>query len=928
MTPRWPRRSNDEAAGSPGTLPAAWDEQEQQVPSVRVTARGGGIAAGNDVSHNAVGPGSQVVDNRQTHIHHASAEVTWPLEIGAVPALASAFQPRSALRERVDEVRAQGAGAVLTQVLAGGGGVGKSQLAAAYASEALHDGTDLVLWAPAVEVQQVVTLYAQAAILVAAPGATGEDPEVDARALLGWLATTDRRWLVVLDDITDPAGMVGWWPASRTGTGWVLATTRLTDAALTGNGRKRVPVDVYTPDEAADYLRTRLTDDDAEHLLDSTVQDLATALGHLPLALGHAAAYMLNQDLPCAQYLARFNDTNRRLEHVLPNTADADGYGRQIATTLLLSLDAAQRTEPVGLAQAALQLAAHLDPTGHPHALWGAPTVLAHLTDHRDPAPEAAHNGSDVTAEEAEAVLRVLHRYALISSDRRHEPRAVRIHALTARATREATPAETLGSLAEAGADALLAIWPDPDYLHPDLAAALRTNADHLHQYAGDHLWQRHGHAVLYYAGASLVRAGLTSAATAHWERLVATGQRVLGAEHPDNLGALSNLAASYWAAGRTSEAIPLQEAVLASSEQLHGARHHVSLKARNNLATSYWQAGRTNEAIALREALLVDSEDILGPQHPDTLKIRSNLADSYQQDWRTSEAMALGEAVLVDSERVLGPDHPHTLTARLRVGVTYLHAGRIGEAIELQEGVLADSERVLGPDHPKTISTRSNLAVAYQEAGRTDEAITLQKAVLADSERTLGPDHPTTLSARNNIATSYAKAGRIDDALLLAEVVLAECKRILGPRHPHTLSARGSLAVIYHEAGRTDEAITLQETVLSESERLHGSHHPNVLGARGNLAASYLAAERTSDAIPLQEAVLIDNERTFGPDHPTTINSRNNLAVTYAEVGRTGAAITLGEAVLADSERILGRHHPETSAYRHNLAAYRQTGP
>ncbi|MFF5900128.1 hypothetical protein ACFY8O_29945 [Streptomyces argenteolus] len=309
----------------------------------------------------------------------------------------------------------------------------------------------------------------------------------------------------------------------------MLATTRLTDAALTGNGRKRVPVDVYTPDEAADYLRTRLTDDDAGHLLDNTVQDLATALGHLPLALGHAAAYMLNQDLPCAQYLDRFNDTNRRLEHVLPNTADADGYGRQIATTLLLSLDAAQRTDPVGLARPALQIAAHLDPAGHPHALWSAPAILAHLTEQRDLVPKAADNTPEpVTSEEAEAVLRVLHRYALITSDRRQESRAVRVHALTARAVRETTPAETLRPLAQAAADALMHIWPDPDQPHPDLAATLRTNTDQLHQTTGNELWHQKGYKALYRAGKSLLEAGLISTATAYWERLDDSSQQVL----------------------------------------------------------------------------------------------------------------------------------------------------------------------------------------------------------------------------------------------------------------------------------------------------------------------------------------------------------------------------------------------------------------
>ncbi|WP_299542173.1 tetratricopeptide repeat protein, partial [uncultured Streptomyces sp.] len=674
-----------------------------------MTARSG-IAVGGDASHNAFGQGSQVVDNRQTHIHHTPREVSWPLEIGAVPSLASAFQPRAALREQVDAARAQGSSAVLTQVLSGGGGVGKSQLAAAYAGEALHGGTDLVLWAPAVEVQQVITLYAQAASLVAAPGATGENPETDARALLAWLATTSRRWLVVLDDITDPTGMGPWWPASRSGTGWVLATTRLHDAALTGNGRKRVRVDVYTPDEAAAYLRTRLTDDDAGHLLDDTLDDLAAALGHLPLALGHAAAYMLNQDLTSAQYLALFNDSSRRLEHVLPKTADAEGYGRQIATTLLLSLDAAQHTEPTGLARPALQLAAHLDPAGHPHTLWTTPTVLAHLTEHRTTPPDTDEKAPDVTVEEAEAVLRVLHRYALINSDRRQEPRAVRIHALTARATRETTPTGTLPSLAQAAADALLNIWPHPDQAHAELAAALRSNTDHLHQHTDGFRYPQ-GRRVFSRAGQSLLDAGLYAVSVAHWERLSAACLRLLGPENHETLRAQSHHALSCMEAGRFDEGITLGERTVSELLRVLGSEHSEVLTACANLAVAYARMGRTDKAIILGERVLADRERILGREHPATLDIRGILAGLYGQAGRIGDAALLQEQVIAGYERMSATDQPSALSARNNLGYIYRQAGRTAEAIVLEEGLLADRERILGNDHPDTLLTRNNLA-------------------------------------------------------------------------------------------------------------------------------------------------------------------------------------------------------------------------
>ncbi|MFF9556284.1 tetratricopeptide repeat protein [Streptomyces albus] len=631
----------------------------------------GSTAAGNNIIGSATGPHSRVTYVAEHHIHSAPGhEVVWPVEVGPVPELATAFQPRAVVREGVDAARASGEGVVLTQVFSGGGGVGKSQLAAAYAGQALAEGAELVVWATAGDEAQIVAQYARAAARVGVPGADGKDLEEDARAFCGWLSTTSRRWLVVLDDVTDPVVVEPWWPVSRTGTGWVLATTRLRDAWLTGGGRRRIDIGVYTPEEAAAYLHTRLADEDMEHLVDERAGQLAEALGYLPLALGHAAAHMINEDLSCTAYLGLFNDQRARLDDILPATADAEGYGRQVTATLLLALDAAQRADGNGLVVPVLRLAALLDPAGHPHTLWATEPVLTYLTGHRtetptgqlqeDPAPRPA-----VTAGQARAALRLLHRYALLTCDTRAEPRAVRIHALTARAARETTPAGHHAELAVTAADGLLEVWPDPDQPHPDLAATLRTNAETLSTHARPHLWHPEGHPLLFHTGMSLINAGLPAAATDYWQQMVTDSTHFLGAHHPDTLTARHNLALSYRDAGRTQDAINLHEQVLTDSERLLGHDHPDTLTTRHNLATSYADAGRTQDAINLQEQVLTERERTLGHDHPDTLTTRGNLATSYRQAGRTQDAINLQEQVLTERERTLGPQHPDTVLVK-----------------------------------------------------------------------------------------------------------------------------------------------------------------------------------------------------------------------------------------------------------------------
>ncbi|MFI6154676.1 tetratricopeptide repeat protein [Kitasatospora sp. NPDC051170] len=669
-----------------------------------------------------------------------------PVRVGAVPPTATAFQPREDLRELIDREREQHTTVVLTQVLSGGGGVGKSQLAASYAQQAHAEGVDVSVWVNAAETAQIIAAYAQAAAKAEVPGADGQDAERDAAAFLDWLAVTDRSWLVVLDDLNDLEGAGPWWPRPSSGPGGggrVLATTRRRDALVSGGGRAVVEIGTYSEEEALGYLRERLTAADAAHLLDQSAEDLIEALGRLPLALSHAAAYMINEGVGCTHYLGLFTRSASSLATLLPTGADTDGYGRQVTASLLLALDAAQLRTPIGLAAPAIRLAAYLDPAGHPEQLWATPAVTYYLTAHR-----TRSNAAPVTPDEARAAVRLLHHYGLLTHETRDGDRAVRLHALTARAARETTPDTETPATVRAAADALLGIWPEFEYTAPGLTAVLRANTDALEERGGDLLWRTGGHVVLFASGTSLMSAGLFRTAIARWHGLAADAERLLDDDHRDTLTARAQLAFCYWRAGRTDEAIVIEERVVADRERVLGDAHPDTLNARNNLAASYEQAGRTGNAIELLERVLEESERLLGDRHPDTLSARNNLAVSYGQAGRSGEAIDLLERVIVDREHVLGDGHPDTLTSLSALAYSYWQVGRTDQAIVIEERVVVDRERVLGDSHPDTLTARANLAVSYWEVGRTGEAIELLEGVLAESERVLGNDHPHTQDA------------------------------------------------------------------------------------------------------------------------------------------------------------------------------------
>ncbi|MGY1691981.1 FxSxx-COOH system tetratricopeptide repeat protein [Geodermatophilus sp. SYSU D01105] len=809
-------------------------------PEVNATGTGA-VASGRDnLGIIATGLGAQI---HQVINYSERPPVSWPHRVGVVPPVAAGYLPRTDFAVDLERVFGVASGtAVLTGVVSGMGGVGKTQLAAAYAHR-LWDAhqLDLLMWLTATSRDAIVTGYAQAGADVASPPA-GEDTEQVAARFLAWLAETDKRWLVVLDGLTDPADLKGLWPEGRTGR--VLVTTRRRDVALADRGTV-VDVDLFTPDEAIAFLNGRM-DPDGQH--DERLEqagELAEDLGRLPLALAQAAAYMRDRDLTCAAYRRRL--AQRRLELALPPDAAAGDYAGTVATTWSLSIELADRLAPAGLARRLLTLAAQLDPHGIPTGLFTSNAVRSHLAALKEKRVLRRANSStaEVPVDEVEDALSNLHRLSLITLVSSEGGKgggggAVRLHALVQRAAREqAHPAE-VNAAAHTAAAALIQVWPEQDYepRHALLAQSLRDNTDALVATSPGPLWTPDEHPVLFRAGRSRSAGGLFGQAVAYWTTLLVTAEQVLGPDHPDTLANRSNLGLAYQDAGCPAKALALLKPALADAERLLGPGNPESLAIQSVLALACEDAGRPAEALTLLERALADAERILGPDDLECLDIRNNLAVAYQNAGRPADALALLEHTLPDRERLLGLQHPDTLDSRHNLAVAYRDVGRLAEAVALLERTLADTERLLGPEHPDTLASRHNLAIAYRDAGQRDEAVALFERTLADRERILGPEHPDTLTSRGNLASAYREAGRLDEALPLFQRTVIDSERVLGAVHPLLAAALYRLGQVQAELGDLASAAAALGRAVEVDATAYGVYHPKVAIKLNALAA------------------------------------------------------------------------------------------
>ena len=751
--------------------------------------------------------------------------LSWPIRSGIVPPLADCYNPRAETGPALTSTLHLGETVVLCDAAAPlgpsgttTGGTGKTQIAAGFA-HALWEAraVDLVVWICATSREAVLTGYAVALADVGA-AEPGEDTEAAAKQFRTWLAGASRPWLLVLDDLADPADMEDLWPQGQAGR--VLVTTRRDEASLRVQNMRIAQVGAFTRREALNYLTARLSEDPDQRI---GALDVAEDLGYLPLALAQAAATIAGRRMDCRQYRASFADRKHRLAG-----AATSEHSLTVAATWSLATDCADQLVPAGLAWPALALAALLDPNGIPAPVLVSQAACNYITGR-------SATGTPADENQTRAALYNLARLGVVTIDPTSMERTVRVHALVQAASLMYLSPKVLDQAGQAAAFALVQAWPERE-LEPLLAQALRDCTARLRECTGALLWTPGMHPVLFRAGQSLDSARLTGPAITYWQTLIDSSNRILGHGHASALVALDHLAATYENAGRLTDAIPLLERALADHERIQGASHTDTVRARGSLAEAYEAAGRRADAIGVHVRCLADLERVHGPDHPDTLTARESLAHAYRLAGQLKEAIPIFERTLADRERVQGPDNPDTLTARGNLAYAYRLAGRMKQAIPLYRRTLADRERVQGADHPDTLTARGNLAAAYHTARRMKDAIPLYEQTLIDRERIQGPDHPDTLTARGNLASAYHSAGRIADAVPLYERTLADFERTLGPGHTDTLTSRGNLAHAYHTAGRMADAIAVFQRTLADCERVLGPDHPMTQTVRDNL--------------------------------------------------------------------------------------------
>ena len=607
-----------------------------------------------------------------------------------------------------------------TGVVAGTGGLGKTQLAIEYAHRfgSVYPGG--VYWVDADRgILEMVTQISTAAGLDLDTKA--EEAEQVAQL---WRGVNARNLpcLVILDNLPEDVALRPY--LATTGRVHTVITTRRQDL-----GYSTVRLPVLSIEESLQLLNS------GERQFGQSAELLAERLGGLPLALELSKSYLnYRKDLSIGDLIdeMRREGEVRVLKEFASEYRDQLPSRHELDVTSTFQLSWSITPEP---ARQILRVMGELAPEIVPKKFL---RIVLNF-----PMESSIHDDLSKAVNE-------LARLSLVELSSGGDPLAHRLILAFARHRNEVDDASPFEKCREALLGQMSRANDNPNASINRELESLIPHAEFLASM--DKLTPEESGILLNFVGIHRRTIGRFSAARHAFYKALTSDEKSLAPGHPSIATSQSNLALVLRDLGQLEEARDLLRKALASDEKSFAPGHPSIARSQSNLATVLKDLGQLEEARDLLRKALASAEKSFEPGHPLVAISQSNLALVLKDLGQLEEARDLLRKALASDEKSFAPGHPSIASSQSNLALVLKDLGQLEEARDLLRKALASDEKSFEPGHPSIARGQSNLALVLNDLGQLEEARDLLREAHSTFLERFGSDHPHTKTVKTNL--------------------------------------------------------------------------------------------------------------------------------------------------------------------------------
>ncbi len=220
-----------------------------------------------------------------------------------------------------------------------------------------------------------------------------------------------------------------------------------------------------------------------------------------------------------------------------------------------------------------------------------------------------------------------------------------------------------------------------------------------------------------------------------------------------------------------------------------------------------YYQLGKPTEAKLYYERAWIKCGGNLAPDSREYISALTGLGNVSLDLKNTKDAQDHYELAMTIEKRLNGDESFQVANLLTNIGNIAFQLDDFKRALNMFDRAIEILKKAFHEDHPEIASTLMSLGCIYYEYGNVKKAEKLFKRTLNLKEKAYGLEHYAIVKALRNLGSAKQALGEFECAKKLFERALAIAERAYGPEHTEVTGVLSDLGILLSQIGQEKDA-------------------------------------------------------------------------------------------------------------------------